>query len=409
MGRPEYLRDLESNGEDSSTRRDWATILIWSVFGFICLLVLLVHFSGVPLLALGLGQFLFQQDQAPFLAFSNNTGHFEKPDGIKIVALVPFRQHERTSILDCYLQRNLVHNNGFLDKVVFVPQTGEEESLRWLNSVVRQTPAYYISHSSSGDVWDIAEKGTLYIRIDGDVVFLEENTIPTIVRTKLQHPDALMVSANVIHQPVLASLHNHAGVALSYLPELHHVSQPARSTPQRVDDWRLSDLPPWEGPADFRIQKEFQPPFKNHRWLLSNDSERERTPIAATMHSDEGPGWSHWTVSAQRHYSFLHHLEEGDLRRYKFPLWVDPTGTVSEDFVCIWGDDVIAARTVHQSQQTSNVGRPIPKKQPRKHIIDGKGVVSHYSAEAGVQGLDSTDILQRYRGYAREMVCLNAA
>lgn len=114
MGRPEYLRDLESNDEDSSTRRDWAAILIWSIFGFICLLIILINFSGVPLLALGLGQFFFQQDQTPFSAFSNSTGYFEKPNGIKIVALVPFRQHERTSILDCYLQVWLLWKFPFL-------------------------------------------------------------------------------------------------------------------------------------------------------------------------------------------------------------------------------------------------------------------------------------------------------
>jgi hypothetical protein len=38
-------------------------------------------------------------------------------------------------------------------------------------------------------------------------------------------------------------------------------------------------------------------------------------------------------------------------------------------------------------------------------IIDGKGLVSHYDDKAGLEGLDSTDVLQRYRAYAEEVIC----
>lgn len=46
----------------------------------------------------------FNKDISPFYAFSRGSQHFAKPNGFKIVALVPFTNHERTSILDCYLQ-----------------------------------------------------------------------------------------------------------------------------------------------------------------------------------------------------------------------------------------------------------------------------------------------------------------
>lgn len=32
-------------------------------------------------------------------------------------------------------------------------------------------------------------------------------------------------------------------------------------------------------------------------------------------------------------------------------------------------------------------------------------LVSHYDGKAGSEGLDATDVLQRYRAYAEEMVC----
>jgi hypothetical protein len=41
----------------------------------------------------------------------------------------------------------------------------------------------------------------------------------------------------------------------------------------------------------------------------------------------------------------------------------------------------------------------------KQTIVDGKGVVSHYDHQAGLEGLDMTDLLKRYRAYAEEVVC----
>lgn len=38
-------------------------------------------------------------------------------------------------------------------------------------------------------------------------------------------------------------------------------------------------------------------------------------------------------------------------------------------------------------------------------IIDGKGLVSRYDGKAGSEGLDATNVLQRYRACAEEMIC----
>lgn len=64
-----------------------------------------VYFSRYSLFELGLLPLLIQRvNPAPFHAYSRDYGSFEKPKDIRIVALVPFRSHERTEILDCYLR-----------------------------------------------------------------------------------------------------------------------------------------------------------------------------------------------------------------------------------------------------------------------------------------------------------------
>lgn len=307
------------------------------------------------------------------------------------------------------LQKNLVHNHGFLDQVVFIPQTTDAVSLDWLYSIVQKTPEYAISPPGRDMDWKIAHDNTMYIRIDGDVVYMEDHTIPTIVKTKFDNPDSLYVSANVVNEAALASLHSHPGVALPYLPELHHVEQASRSKSQLSHDWRASSLPHWEGPADFRVQEGFKPPFQGHRWLLPIDDSSDRDPIGSSVYTNTGPGLKDWTVSAQQHYSFLHHLEYNDLTRYKFPLWTSPIEPISRRFGCFWGRDskVLQAIFEHDSTDDDQLLRPwVASDGTRPSVsIDGKGLVSHYSAFLGTAGLDSTDILERYQAYAQEMVC----
>lgn len=255
--------------------------------------------------------------------------------------------------------------------------------------------------------WKIAQDNTMYIRINGDVVFLEDHTIPTIVKTKLDNPTSLMVSANVANEAALASLHSHPGVALPYLPELYHVDQPSRFKSQLSQGWRASFLPQWSGPESFRVQKGFKAPFQGHRWLLPAEAGSDRDPIAGSIYTDTGPTLQDWTVSAQQHYSFLQHLETGDLGRYKFPLWMDPAEPTSQNFGCFWGKDAEALRKTFEYESSEELYQfwNGPDGSRPHVIIDGKGLVSHYPAHLGPAGLDSTDLLDRYRAYAQEKVC----
>ncbi|CAI7660251.1 unnamed protein product [Penicillium glandicola] len=408
MGRTQHLRDVESNNETKSTNwRDWAFLLLWGVIGYACIILTVLTYCKPGFIPFDISSLLFRKELSPFFAFSQGTGHYSKPQGFKIVALVPFHYHERTAILDCYLQKNLVHNNGFLDQVIFVPQTDDAASMEWLYSIVNQTPEYAISSSRGHEMeWKVAKDNVMYIRIDGDIVFLEDNAISTIVKTKIDNPSTMMVSANVINEAALASLHSHPGTALPYLPELYNVKQPSRSKSQLKHDWRASSLPRWQGPLGFEVRKDFEPPFEGHRWLLPGDAGAGGDPIARSVYTDNGPTLHDWTVGAQQHYSFLHHLEDNDLGRYKFPIWVDPTEPISENFGCFWGNDAVDLhRIFHNANRSSHNWTMSDGSRPHV-IIDGKGLVSHYSARQGAAGLDATDLITRYRAYAQESVCL---
>ncbi|KAH8430338.1 uncharacterized protein LDX57_008002 [Aspergillus melleus] len=402
MGYLERCHHVESQDEEDSRYRSWASMVIWCAVGYLCLIAIFVGvcFSRPSLLELGL---LFRGTALPpFFAFSRVSGQFQKPRDVDIIALVPFHDHERTDILECYLQRNMAYHHGLLDQVIFVPQTNFPDSLEWLKSLVDETPLYSIWKPGDSLVSTHQGKEVLYIWIDGDMVFLEDHTIPTVVKTTLDHPDSTVVSANVINAAALQALHSHSGVALPYLPEL------VASATSLSQDWRVLRLPQWDGPANFSVLKDFLPPSDSHRWLLSSDDNADRTPISTSVYTDHGPGLDHWSVHAQQHYSFLHHLEAGDLYRYKFPMWKNPSEAVSQSFICFRAQE----KNLLQEQERANIRLLQVAGEIRdtnQLIIDGKGLAVHYTMDTNSKGLEATDILHRYRAYAREKVCLDTA
>ncbi|GFF56556.1 hypothetical protein IFM58399_10344 [Aspergillus lentulus] len=412
MSRLEKLDDVESQDEDASRDLTWSTIVKWGAITYTSMLIVFISICSCypSLIEVGLLSLLsHRRSSGPFLAYSHNVGPFEKPAGFDIVALVPYKHHEQTSVLDCYLQKHLVNNHGFLDKVIFIPQSNDTASLEWLASIVQETSAYSI-WTSPANIYRETNRRTLFVWLDGDIVFLEDHTIPTIVRTMLDNSDSLVVSANVINQAALEALHSHSGVALPYLPELHQASAAAQLPPAGDLDWRTSNLPAWTGPKDFRVLKGFASPANKHRWLLSDDEQVDRTPISTSMYTTDGPGFTDWTVKAQQHYSFLHHLEWNELYRYKFPKWSNPTD-VSPNLLCFWDAD---ANAVQSNILPSSSYVPFgfvedANKSSKRIVIDGKGLATHYSADAGAEDLHSTDIFQRYEAYAKEMICPNVS
>lgn len=288
--------------------------------------------------------------------------------------------------LNIYLeQKNLVENGGLIDEVIFIPETTTTETshLEWLHGLANSSDLYSIG--TARDTMTYSSRD-LYLQIDGDVVYIEDHTIPTIVNTKMQHPESLIVSANVIHQSAVAKFHQRTGVIIPYLPEpfLGQKQLLSSTLSENSSNKRHGLL--WS-----ILPRRMRELFENNNNSSSNNIMNNNPPQTEKSNN--------WIVQAQQHYSFLYHLAQGTLGVYKFPSWTNPPNTVSTAlFTCIRGGDMDLIS--ERKSQTSWLRK--------RTIIDGKGVVSHYSSdeEAGLPGLlDSTDVVQRYQSFAEENVC----
>lgn len=254
-------------------------------------------------------------------------------------------------------------------------------------------------------------------------VFIDKSTIPRLIDSKIAHPEHLLTSANVINNPALSWVHYHLGVIRPYLPELtrlHSLRQPPGVPPNSLSDRRRLLSSP-----------KFRPPFQNHRWLPLGPGyyNLDGTPITLTTYNDHGPGWKNWAVAAQEHYSFLEHLENGDVDQYHFGTWDYQYERLSINMIAVWGDDIVNNRPVPNDdekwltiQLPKKLGRrksppmclscSFPRNPPLTQIsdavIDGKAVASHYAFRSQTKygkGLEWTDLLDRYRAYANENIC----
>lgn len=319
-------------------------------------------------------------------------GQPTKPVGVRITALVFYGRRDRVSILECYLRRNLVSNGGWLDEVIWAVNTDKAEDIRYLDSVLRTSELYrsaHLSHNGYQAVWETVctQPDTLYIKIDDDVVFIDDAAIPRLVQAKLRRPDTLSVSANVINNPALGWLHYHMGAVHPYLPELDH---PKPDTLSTLDNkkWRASRLPSWDGPADWKSPDvdKFNDIFidlanatatedghiPRHRWLpLPHRRDISRTPVSQSEYDPFGKNLRSWAVCAQEHYSFLENLESGRLDRYYMihgsndaadSSW-DMTGTrYSINFMAIWGRDVLANIEAIGADDEQQIAVDLPNK-----------------------------------------------
>ena len=113
-------------------------------------------------------------------------------------------------------------------------------------------------------------------------------------------------------------------------------------------------------------------------------------------------------LGALHHYSFLEHLENDSLDQYKIPLWEFQHEKVGMSFVCIWGVDVVATRPLPEGSETELarfLSVEIPQRTGRGAVVDGKAVVVRFAHEEQKDGLESTDLLDRYKAYTEERVC----
>ncbi|KAI1334478.1 hypothetical protein F5Y15DRAFT_420872 [Xylariaceae sp. FL0016] len=392
-------------------------------------------------------------------------GGWRKPEGFQVKALVFYGRKRTVDFLDCYLENNLAENGGYLDEVWYMIHTDNEDDLSYLDSLLsRRSDAYKIVNpgecrgGSYGCIWDpVVEDDTIYIKIDDDIVFIHPDTIPQLVHTRIAEPHPFAVSANLVNSPLTAYKHYDVGAIHPFLPD------PGWAPSHRAaESWRPSEKRPYpssripkindEGSiakVTEEIQQEHiyaEPPYMGHPWLLLPDVPNAllKTPMGINklripsegVEPMYGSAWNSWMISSQQQYSLLQNLEDDAMWRYHFGTSQDyPQGDNSSadaaalkfadenhlgpggeqlfdtqyvrynlNFIALWGHDVRNNLPVAEDDE-QDLTATIPERLQRPFVIDTRAVVGHLSFYPQHEGIRETDLIDRWRAFANDMVC----
>lgn len=331
---------------------------------------------------------------------------YQKPVGPKVIGLIFYGRRDRAVILDCYLKQNLVINGGWLDEVIWGVNTRDANDLAYLEELIPTSPFYRQLDLEEGgyvNLWNQSvEYGNIYIKIDDDVVYIHQDTIPQIVHTLATESKAAVVSANVINSPEHNWVHYRTGAVRPFLPDLEPPPPGILST---IDNpiWKVSNLPSWIGPggwtsppvAEFtdalskllppKADGERSAALPRHRWLpLDDPLDISRTPIAQTSYDPFGPGWSSWAIAAQQHYSFFHNLEMNQLTTYYMnhgfgenssAIWDHTGDRLSINMLAVTGDlildniDNMATAESDETYLTVDLPRQVNKRKSTHCLV----------------------------------------
>ncbi|KAH7233604.1 hypothetical protein BKA59DRAFT_319621 [Fusarium tricinctum] len=337
-----------------------------------------------------------------------------KPENTTVSALVFYGRRSRVEIMKCYIERNMVDNGGWLDEVLWVVNTDKQEDLRYLEEILATNPRYkkiypdeIASTYSYKNIWKLLDRGKYYVKIDDDVVWIEDNAIPNLVTRKIQNPDDFVVSGNIINNPPLGFFHMRMGAIHPYFPEAFEPLNVTNAT----DYWKPSRHPSWDGPKKFKWELKNDPPsWRNHRWLrVPDDSMLYQTPAAELKYEVWGDSYKNWAIASQMHMSLFENIEKNQLDLYRFEKpWVMYEDRIRINFMCIYSDDILDTDPANWPEGRGDedmIVLDLPEKLRRPVVIQGNALAAHYQY-MDQKKLRQTDILQRYRSISKDRYCL---
>ena len=167
--------------------------------------------------------------------FSNKAAsRLQRPKDTKIVGLIFFGRRDRASILDCYLKKNLASKGGWLDEVVWGVNTDDTDDLAYLDELLPTSSAYRkveLQDRSYFGLWnESVEAGNIYVKLDDDVVYIDDDAIPLIVGPPLlrdlflycRPPKVLFPAFPAIHPSCIANHTLHIGRHPRHQHRLRH-------------------------------------------------------------------------------------------------------------------------------------------------------------------------------------------
>lgn len=248
----------------------------------------------------------------------------------------------------------------FVDKHALCVHTANPKDLAYIDSLCAKYPDYFykveIGYRAGPPRYSqffehFTDPNTMYVKLDDDVIWMEDGAIEKLVRYKAANPYLFIAFSNTVNNGLCNHIHQRMGAARSPINMLYDA------------------------------------------YFVSYGSDPQRIRQCKDVHE-----------------SFLHNLHTNRLDLYKFPEWLLWEGNIrfSINCLCMTGGDIRAclpvfaqeraAKKVLSADDEALMSEVIPGLIKKHNAICGQSLVVHYAFGVQHAYLSEThNILDRYR------------
>lgn len=232
--------------------------------------------------------------------------------------------------------------------------TSQPEDIKWIRALQRRRPDKVNIVLVSGMEQDIirniakfwrlaTDENTIYIRFDDDVVWIHPDTVESLCRARLDHPECWMISGNVINNAICD----------------HHL--------QRAG--------------------------------LYDDRYRFTDSVSCSQ------GWASPEAAEWKHRCFLEDLSQGKANRWRIQDYRIELGKhFSINCLCWAGGDLAGLNFFDEegfiSYEEPFLTKEMTVRTGRPMMVAGQALLAHFAFYPQRDDLDSTDLLDCYRRFA---------
>lgn len=180
------------------------------------------------------------------------------------------------------------------------------------------------------------EKNTVYVRIDDDVIWMENNSIENLVRYRLDNKNPFIIYGNIINNSICDFIHQKTGSLICEKPIGYACMDPV--------------------------------------------------------------GWNDCYIAEQKHHNFLEKFAKNNLNDFKFNKWIlSGYERCSVNVICWTGEDFAFFHGKVPQDEEQWLSVEGPKQYGRPNEICGQTIFCHFSFYTQRAHLDSTNILKLYK------------
>lgn len=184
------------------------------------------------------------------------------------------------------------------------------------------------------------DKNTIYIRLDDDIVWLENNFAENLVKFRIDNPKFFIIFGNIINNAVIDHIHQKQGI-----------------------------------------------PYSQH---IENNCASET-------------GWKSSTICEEKHINFIKILKKDNIKQYKFDRYkVKNHQRISINAICWFGKDFKEFSGIVGNDEEVWLSQIAPRKKDKKTCVCGSALCVHFAFFTQRKHMDKTNILQIYKEISKK-------